>query len=106
LETANSSFDPATGSSIEVLRFKPEFSDAPDFETALRARVEQVGHLQHPSLATVQSVERTDEGLSLLSRHVAGRRVSQLLPKAHGPAFALELIRLVTPGTRGHPAHR
>jgi len=90
-------FDPATGSSVEALRFKPEFGNAPEFEAALRARVEQVGHLQHSSLATVQSVERTDEGLALLSKHVSGRRVSQLLPKAHGPAFALELIRLVTP---------
>ncbi|HEX5070170.1 MAG TPA: hypothetical protein VFV78_08125, partial [Vicinamibacterales bacterium] len=90
-------FDPASGSSIEALRFKKEFSDSAEFEAALRARVAQVGHLQHPSLATVQSVERTDEGLALLSRHVSGRRVSQLLPKAQGPAFALELIRLVTP---------
>jgi len=90
-------FDAAAGSSLEILRFKPEFSDAPEFEAALRARVEQVGHLQHPSLATVQSVDRTDDGLTLVSKHVSGRRISELLAKAHGPAFALELIRLVTP---------
>jgi len=90
-------FDPASGSSLELLRFKPEFRDSPEFEAALRARVEQVGHLQHPSLSTIQSVDRNDDGLTLVSKHVSGRRVSALLPKAHGPAFALELIRLVTP---------
>jgi hypothetical protein len=91
-------FDPTAGSSLEILRFKPQFSDAQEFEAALRLRVDQVGHLQHPSLATIHAVERADDGvLTLVSRHVSGRRVSELLPKAHGPSFALELIRLVTP---------
>lgn len=91
-------FDPAVGASLEVLRFKQEFSDAPEFEEALRSRIELVSHMQHQSLASVHSVERSPEaGLCLISRHTPGRRVSELLPKAHGPAFALELIRLVTP---------
>jgi hypothetical protein len=91
-------FDPAISASLEVLRLKPEFSEVPEFEEALRARVELIGHVQHPSLAVIHSVERTPEaGLCLISRHTPGRRISELLPKAHGPAFALELIRLVTP---------
>ena len=90
-------FDSGAGTSIEVLHFKKEFSDAPAFEAALRARVESLAHLQHPSLTTVLSIERGAQGLSLVSKHVAGRRVSELVEKAHGPAFALELIRLVTP---------
>ena len=90
-------FDPQAGSSLEILRFKPEFGDAPGFEEALRARVDQVSHAQHSSLATIHGVERSESGLSLITRHVSGRRVSELLPKAHGPAFALELIKLVTP---------
>lgn len=91
-------FDPATSTSLEVLRFKREFSESPDFEGALLARVEAFSRVKHPSLGSVQSVERiSDTELALVSRHTPGRRVSELLPKAHGPAFALELIRLVTP---------
>ncbi len=91
-------FDHATATSLEVLRFKKEFSDSQEFEVALRARVETVRDLQHPSLAAIRSVERLEgEGLSLVSRHVSGRRVSELVPKARGPVFALELIRQVTP---------
>ena len=91
-------FDHATATSLEVLRFKKEFGDAPEFEAALRARVEAFRDLQHPSLSTVRSVERMEpEGLALVSKHVTGRRVSELLSKARGPVFALELIRQVTP---------
>jgi hypothetical protein len=91
-------FDHATATSLEVLRFKAEFGDSKEFEIALRSRVEAFRDLQHPSLSTVRSVERTDgEGLTLVSKHVTGRRVSELLAKARGPVFALELIRQVTP---------
>ena len=91
-------FDPAAAASLEVLRFKPRFGNSPEFEAALMARVEQLSHLQHPSIAAVHTVGRHDKvGLVLVSKHTAGRRVSDLLPKAQGPAFALELIRLVTP---------
>jgi hypothetical protein len=91
-------FDPAAGTSLEVLRFKNEFGELPEFEAALLARVEVLSHLQHPSLATIHTVGRHEKvGLVLVSKHVPGKRVSELLPKAQGPAFALELIRLVTP---------
>ena len=91
-------FDVAASTSFEVLHFKKEFSDAPAFEAALRARVAVVRQAAHPSLAVIHAVERLDgEGLSLVSRHTTGRRVSELVPKARGAAFALELIRQVTP---------
>ena len=91
-------FDPAAGTSLEVLRFKEEFGELPEFEASLLARVEVLSHLQHPSLATIHTVGRHEKvGLVLVSKHTPGKRVSELLPKAQGPAFALELIRLVTP---------
>ena len=91
-------FDAAASSSLEVLHFKREFSDSSAFEAALRARVTTVQLATHPSLAVIHSVERREgEGLSLVSRHLSGRRVSELVPKARGAAFALELIRQVTP---------
>ena len=91
-------FDPTAGISLEVLRFKREFSDSKEFEAALTSRAEVLSHLQHPSIALIHTVGRHEKaGLVLVTKHTAGRRVSELLPKAQGPAFALELIRLVTP---------
>jgi len=91
-------FDAAAGTSLEVLRFKPAFGDSPDFEAALRVRLEVVRHAQHASLAPLHSVDRGEDGvLTLSSKHTQGRRMLELVPRAHGPAFALELIRLVTP---------
>ncbi len=90
-------FDHATATSLEVLRFKKEF-DSKELEIAQRSRVETFRDLQHPSLAVVRSVERLEgEGLAVVSKHVSGRRVSELVTKARGPVFALELIRQVTP---------
>ena len=91
-------FDPAAATSFELLHIKKEFADVPEFEEALRARVEELRLVQHPSLATIHGVERRNDGALLLaSKLVTGRRVSELIPKARGAAFALELIRLVTP---------
>jgi len=92
-------FDVGTGTSLELLRFKPEFSGRPDFEAALRKRAAALAQLRHPSLATLRSVERVENNaqLVLVSQHVAGRRLSEILPNARGPAFALEFIRQITP---------
>ena len=90
-------FDPTAGTSLEVLKFADLFSKSPEFETALRERTDALKHIHHPSLGTVHRVERDGEALLLLSKHTTGRRVAELQAKAQGPAFALELIRLVTP---------
>lgn len=90
-------FDPTAGTSLEVLKFSDLFAKSPEFETALRERTDALKHIHHPSLGTVHRVERDGEALLLLSKHTAGRRVAELQAKAQGPAFALELIRLVTP---------
>jgi hypothetical protein len=94
-------YDPATTTSLELLRFKREFSESPAFEAALRERVDQLKHVRHPSLATVLAVEHLEPEaggcLALVSKHTAGRRLSELLSKARGPVFALEFLRQVTP---------
>jgi len=41
-------FDNSTSSSLELLRFKPEFSRVPAFEDALRRRVDELAHFTHP----------------------------------------------------------
>lgn len=90
-------FDPTAGTSLEVLKFSELFSKSPEFETALRERTEALKHIHHPSLGQVHRVEREGESLLLLSKHTPGRRIAELQAKAQGAAFALELIRLVTP---------
>ena len=64
-------FEPSAGSSLEILRFKPEFGDAPGFEDALRARVEQVSHAQHSSLAAIHAVEEFATNLVASARERA-----------------------------------
>jgi len=92
-------FDPASAASLEVLRFKQELAEHPGFESGLRNRVEEIKHLRHPSLAIVRSVERLqgDHGLALVSKHMPGRRLADLLPQGRGPALALDLLRHLMP---------
>jgi hypothetical protein len=90
-------FDSTAGTSLDVLKFSELFSNSPEFESALRERTEAYKQIHHPSLGLVHRVERDGESLLLLSRHTPGRRVAELQAKAQGAAFALELIRLVTP---------
>ena len=83
---------------LEVLKFRPDLSDSPDFEKALRARIDVVHAVTHNTIAVVHGVERPDGlGLCLVSEHIQGRRLSELGPTNLGPAFALEVIRTVTP---------
>jgi hypothetical protein len=98
---------------IEHLRLRREFSESPEFESALRARVARVGRLTHPAFATVLSVERTAAGLAVISKYPSGRRLSELAPIDNGLTLALDLIRHVTPalaalheagGGQGHGA--
>jgi hypothetical protein len=91
-------FDSTTGSSLELLRFKPEFCKIPQFEEALRQRVEALASFTHPSIAGVRSVEWLgDDGLALVSNHVTRIRLSKVQSAAHGPEFATEIVAQLTP---------
>ena len=92
-------FDNSTASSLELLRFKKEFSDVKGFEPALRRRIDEFSKLRHPCVATVRGVEwlGEGEGCALVSNHTAGRRLSEIIRDARGAAFALELVRQVAP---------
>jgi serine/threonine-protein kinase len=92
-------FDNTGASSLELLRFKREFSDRPAFEDALRARIKQLERFNHPSVAAVRSLDwlRAGEELALVSNHTPGRRLSEAMREARGPSFAVELVRQLTP---------
>jgi hypothetical protein len=92
-------FDNSTSSSLELLRFRPELGKAFGFEETLRRRVDDLARLMHPSIARVRAVESLgeDDGLALISNHTVGRRLSEILPDAHGPQFATELVTQLMP---------
>jgi PEGA domain-containing protein len=92
-------FDNTGLESLELLRFKKEFSNKPAFEAALRQRIRQVERLIHPSVGKVRALKwlADNEGLALVSDHVAGRRLSEVIHDARGQGFAMELIRQLTP---------
>jgi hypothetical protein len=90
--------DDALEATVEVLKFKHEFGGAASFEAALRKRVDDLRRLLHPSLPTLRGVDRLSDGtLALISDHVPGRRLSEILQTVRGPVFAVELIRQLTP---------
>jgi hypothetical protein len=92
-------FDNTSAPSLELLRFKAQLASAPGFETALRARVDLLRRFCHPSFSEIRAVESLDGGasLALVSNHVAGKRLSEILREAKGPSFAIALIRQLTP---------
>jgi hypothetical protein len=92
-------FDNTGASSLELLRFKREFSHRPAFEEALRERIAQLERFSHPSVAAVRSLDwlRAGEELALVSNHTPGRRLSEAMSEARGPSFAVELVRQLTP---------
>ncbi len=92
-------FDNGTASSLELLRFKREFSSVPAFEAALRERLRQLAAFSHPSIGRVRAIEWLGEGqgLALVSNQTPGPRLSQIVQNARGPTYARELIRQLTP---------
>lgn len=92
-------FDNTSAASLEMLRFKPAFGEHPQFEHTLRERAGRLERFTHASIAPVRAVEwlSAEEGLALISNHVEGRRLSEVLHDARGPRFATELVRQVIP---------
>jgi PEGA domain len=92
-------FDNSGTPSLELLRFRPELSNASGFEDALRERVEALQGFDHPAFSQVRAVERMDSGdLVLVSTVTTGKRVSEIVRVGHArpgvhPAFAAWFIR-------------
>ena len=92
-------FDNSGAPSLELLRFHPHLAQTPGFENALRERVQRLGDFRHAAFAQVRSVKRLDpdDDLALVSNCTPGKRLSEVLHRAHGPAFAAALIRQLAP---------
>jgi hypothetical protein len=81
-------FDNAATGPLELLRVRPDFGLVASFETALRARVEQLSSFAHPGFAHARSVNHLDdgEGLTVVSVHVPGTRLSDLFESTRASA--------------------
>jgi hypothetical protein len=97
-------FDNTAAASLELLRFRPELAGAPGFERALRKRVERLARFRHRAFSQVRSVECLDgdTGLTLVSTHVPGKRLREIVRGAQPrgivyPEFAAWLIRRLAP---------
>jgi hypothetical protein len=77
-------FDNGATGPLELLRVRPDFALVPEFERRLRQRVERLGSFAHPAFAQVRAVNHLDngEGLTVVSAHVPGTRLSELFRSA------------------------
>ena len=99
-------FDNTGGPPLELLRVAQRLTGEPSFEPALRERVEELKPFRHPAFARVRGVSVLAEPtpqLALVSEHIPGERLSQILRAARAAGFrpdpgtALWLVRQLMP---------
>lgn len=88
------STDPTTGDLVQVLRINPALTAVPSFEFALRERVARLANFRHVYFARVRRVDRSPgypTALSLVSDHVEGTRLSEILRVAEERNLHLDI---------------
>lgn len=98
--------DGATGELLQILRIRPDLTAVPSFEFALRERTARLANFRHAYYARVRRVDRVQvpaPGLAVVSDHVEGTRLSEILRVTHERRLRLEvnaamcLIRQLVP---------
>jgi hypothetical protein len=88
------STDPTTGELVQVLRINPSLTAVPSFEFALRERVARLANFRHPYYARVRRVDRAPShptALAVVSDHVEGTRLSDILRVAEERQLHLDI---------------
>jgi hypothetical protein len=88
------SADPTTGELVQVMRLNPSLTAVPSFEFALRERVARLANFRHLYFARVRRVDRAPAhptALSLVSDHVEGTRLSDILRVAEERGLYLDI---------------
>ena len=83
--------DAATGDLLQILRIRPELLAVPSFEFALRERAARLANFRHAYYARVRRIDRHPSGLAIVSDHVEGVRLSEILRVAHERKLQLDL---------------
>src|SRR6476620_441953 len=95
--------DAATGDLLQILRVRPQLLAVPSFEFALRERAARLANFRHAYYARVRRIDRHPSGLAIVSDHVEGVRLSEMLRVAHAHGLqrdlsaALCLLRQLVP---------
>ncbi len=88
------SADPTTGDLVQILRINPALTAVPSFEFALRERVARLANFRHGYYARVRRVDRAQphsSALALVSDHVEGTRLSEILRVAEERRLQLDI---------------
>jgi serine/threonine protein kinase len=86
--------DGATGELLQILRIRPALTAVPSFEFALRERTARLANFRHAYYARVRRIDRVQipgPGLSIVSDHVEGTRLSDILRVAHERDLQLDI---------------
>ncbi|MGH9409281.1 MAG: PEGA domain-containing protein [Vicinamibacterales bacterium] len=83
--------DAASGDLLQVLRLRSELHSVPSFEFALRERASRLANFRHAYYARVRRIDRHPSGLAIVSDHVEGIRLSEMLRAAHARTLHLDL---------------
>jgi hypothetical protein len=86
--------DGATGELLQILRIRPALTAVPSFEFALRERAARLANFRHAYYARVRRVDRVQlpgPGLAIVSDHVEGTRLSDILRVAQETRIQLDI---------------
>ena len=83
--------DAATGDLLQILRIRPQLLAVPSFEFALRERAARLANFRHAYYARVRRIDRHPAGLAIVSDHVEGVRLSEILRVASERKLQLDL---------------
>lgn len=83
--------DAATGDLLQILRVRPQLLAVPSFEFALRERAARLANFRHAYYGRVRRIDRHPAGLAIVSDHVEGVRLSEILRVAAERKLQLDL---------------
>jgi hypothetical protein len=83
--------DAATGDLLQILRVRPQLLAVASFEFALRERAARLANFRHAYYGRVRRIDRHPSGLAIVSDHVEGVRLSEILRVASARKLQLDL---------------
>jgi hypothetical protein len=83
--------DASTGDLLQILRVRPQLLAVPSFEFALRERAARLANFRHAYYGRVRRIDRHPSGLAIVSDHVEGVRLSEMLRVAEERGLHLDL---------------
>ena len=100
-------FDNTSAPSWEILRFKPALAHDERFESALRARVEQLASFKHPAFPLVRPLKGLghEDGLAVVSTYAPGLPLAEAMKRPRSAAFAVRLLRQLAPALAALQQH-